>query len=138
LKPQISVLVKKLYGKLFMPLAWTIFIEGMFCLPGNDLPGEGMFSIPNFDKLVHVIFFGTFVGLWCLYFRQKVVNDKRLSRIFFAVLLIAVANGIAIEYIQFYFIPLRSFDEGDIIADVISAAIAYGVCNVRLLSFSGN
>jgi VanZ family protein len=60
-----------------------------------------------------------------------------LKIIFFSVYLVAVINGIAIEYIQLNFIPNRAFDQGDIIADIISAGIGYGICNVKLLTCRG-
>jgi VanZ family protein len=126
--------LKNLFGKIYIPVAWTIFIQLLLCLPGNDLPSEGLFQIPQLDKIVHVVFFGLLVGLWSVYFKHKTKDNNKLKRIFFIIFLLAAANGIIIEYIQFYFIPLRSFDQGDIIADLLSASIAYGICNVKLLS----
>ncbi|MEO5996927.1 MAG: VanZ family protein [Chitinophagaceae bacterium] len=126
--------MKKLFGSIYIPLAWTILIEILFCLPGSTIPDTGsMFTIPNLDKIVHIIIFGTFVGLWCFYFSKKSFTNQKLKLVFFYVFLIAAFNGIAIEFIQKYFIPNRSFDQGDIIADLLSAGIAYGICNVKLL-----
>jgi VanZ family protein len=127
--------LEKFFRKLVVPVAWTIFIQVLFCLPGSALPEtDGFFKMPNFDKLVHVILIGVFVGLWCFYFSRKALASGQLKNIFFIIYLIAVFNGIIIEYIQSSYIPNRSFDQGDIIADVISAGIAYGICNVKLLS----
>lgn len=126
--------MKKLTGKLFVPLAWTIFIEVLLCLPGSALPDEAGFHIPNIDKVAHVIIFGAFVGFWCLYFSWKVQTHEKLKVIFFCVFIAAAINGIAIEYIQKYYIPNRSFDQGDIIADLLSAGIGYGICNIKLLT----
>ncbi len=126
--------MKKYFGKLFIPLAWTICIQVLFCLPGSTLPDTGsLFEIPNLDKVVHIIIFGTFVGLWCFYLSMKSFSQQKLKLAFFIVFLLAAFNGIIIEYIQKYYIPNRSFDPGDIIADILSAAIAYGICNIRLL-----
>jgi len=128
-------MLKKLFKTILIPLAWTIFIQVLLCLPGNDLPGDGLFNIPNFDKIVHVIFFGALVGSWCLYFSSRLRNSQKLKNIFFIIFLVAASNGIIIEYIQLYFIPMRSFDKGDIIADLLSSSVVYGICNVKLLSF---
>lgn len=126
--------MKKYFGKLFIPLAWTIFIQVLLCLPGSTLPDTGGFlTIPNLDKVVHIIIFGTLVGLWCFYFSRKISSPSKLRLTFFIVFLLAAFNGIIIEYIQKYYIPNRTFDQGDIIADILSAAIAYGICNVKLL-----
>lgn len=126
--------MKKHFGRLYTPLAWTILIEILLCLPGSALPDTGAFEIPYFDKIIHIIIFGAFVCLWCLYYRKIVLSNKRLQLIFFRIYLAAVVNGIIIEYIQMYLIPNRSFDQGDILADVLSAGIVYGICNVKLLT----
>jgi VanZ family protein len=127
--------LKKYFGKLFIPLAWTITIQVLLCLPGSTLPDtSGFFAIPNLDKVVHIIIFGTLVGLWCFYFSRKISSPQKLKLTFFIVFLLAAFNGIIIEYIQKYYIPNRTFDQGDIIADILSAAIAYGICNVKLLA----
>lgn len=127
--------MKKYFSKLFIPLAWTVFIQVLLCLPGSTLPDtDGFLAIPNLDKVVHIIIFGTLVGLWCFYFSRKISSPQKLKLTFFIVFLLAAFNGIIIEYIQKYYIPNRTFDQGDIIADILSAAIAYGICNVKLLA----
>lgn len=112
---------------------WTIFIQIILCLPLPALPMSGTFETPHIDKIAHIIIFGVFVALWCLYFSAQNLTSRQCRVIFFFVFLIAMVNGIAIEYIQLYFIPNRDFDQGDIIADLISAGISYGICNVRLI-----
>ncbi len=126
--------MKKHFGRLYTPLAWTILIEILLCLPGPSLPNTGAFEIPYFDKIIHTVIFGVFVFLWCLYYRSKGFSNDTLKIIFFWIFIAALVNGIAIEYIQLYLIPYRSFDQGDIIADVVSAGVVYGICNVKLLT----
>jgi hypothetical protein len=119
---------------LLIPLGWTIVMQILLCLPGNNLPSADLFEIPEFDKYVHVLFFAAFVILWCYYFHVRIRNQKKLSLVFFIVFLFAAFNGIIIEYIQAHFIPFRSFDEGDIISDLMGAGVAYGICNVKFLT----
>jgi len=107
----------------------------LLCLPGNNFPSTGLFALPQFDKFVHVILFGGLVGLWCFFLRSKIADQDKCKRLFFLVFLLTAANGIGIEYIQYYFIPFRSFDNGDIIADLLASSIAYGICNVKLLTY---
>lgn len=114
-------------------IAWTIAIQVLLCLPGSTIPSGGMFDIPQLDKIVHVFLFGGFTGIWCYYFYLKGINSGKLKWIFFGVYLFAAVNGIILEFIQRDYIPNRSFDQGDIIADVISSSIAYGICNIRLI-----
>ena len=126
-------MVKNLFGKLLVPLAWTLFMEVLFFLPGSSFPDAGAFKIPNLDKIVHICLFGAFVSLWCYYFYRRDKSPGTLKIIFFWIYFLAIFNGILVEYIQFYYIPGRSFDKADIIADMLGAGLAYGVCNIKLL-----
>ena len=40
-------------------------------------------------------------------------------------MIIGIVYGIAMEIVQKYFIPFRSFDVGDIIADAIGSVVGY-------------
>ncbi|MBE7174360.1 MAG: VanZ family protein [Williamsia sp.] len=125
--------MKIIFRTPYLALAWTIVIQVLLCLPGSALPDEGSF-IPNIDKIVHTVLFGGFVAFWCLYADRKNYTIKKEAAIFFAIYLLACINGIGLEYVQKYYIPNRSFDQGDIIVDIISASISYGLCNVYLLA----
>jgi VanZ family protein len=125
-----------LFAKLWLPLIWTVLIQVLLSLPGSVLPSSGLFGIPHFDKLAHIILFGTFVGFWCYYFYLKKKSPDQLKKIFFVIFLIAACNGIVMEFVQFYFIPNRSFDEGDIVANLLAASIAYGISNIKLLKIN--
>lgn len=107
-------------------------MQVVLCLPGSTIPDTKGFPIPEFDKIVHIFLFGALVGLWCFFLSKRSMDDKKLKGAFFIVYLLAAFNGIIIEFIQRDFIPNRSFDQGDIIADVLSASIAYGICTLQL------
>ena len=126
--------MKRLLSNLLIPITWTIAIQVLLCLPGTTLPSEGLFNIPHLDKIVHVILFGGFTGVWCYYYYLKGKSPGSLKTIFFVVYLVAALNGIVLEFIQRDYIPYRSFDQGDIIADVIASSIAYGICNIKLIT----
>lgn len=53
--------------------------------------------------------------------------------IFVFISLAAVAYGIGMEYVQKYFIPNRSFDKVDIIADAIGSAGGLIYCLLRYI-----
>lgn len=126
-------MIKRLLSNVFYPIAWTIAIQVLLCLPGSAIPSEGLFSIPHLDKFVHIFLFGGVTGIWCYYYYAKGKSPRQLKTIFFVVYLLAAVNGIVLEYVQRDYIVNRSFDEGDIIADVISSSIAYGICSVKLI-----
>ena len=125
----------KIYlGKKIFAIGWTVLIFVLLALPGSMLPHEQPFLIPHFDKLVHIGLFGGFVLLWCLYFCRKPLSPKKLLQVFFFIFILASVYGIGMEFVQKYFIPMRAFEEGDIIADLIGAGLAYGISNISLVT----
>ena len=86
--------------------------------------GDGtLFNIPNADKIAHLILFSGLVFLW-IFFDYRKNNLKSGALEWFVVVLVS-SYGIVMEYVQFYFIPKRSFDKGDIVADVVGSLIGY-------------
>jgi VanZ family protein len=124
--------LRKYFANLYIAIGWSILIFILLSLPGSMIPNESTFVIPNFDKVVHIGLFGGFVLLWSLYFSAKGLPSKKLLRLFFFIFIIAVIYGIGMEYVQKYFIPLRYYDDADIIADMIGAGLAYGLSNLTL------
>jgi VanZ family protein len=125
--------LKKYFGKLYIAIAWSLVVLILLSLPGNMLPDEAAFKIPNLDKFVHICLFGGFVFLWCLYISCRHFSQKQNLKSFFYIFITGVILGITMEYVQKYFIPFRDFELGDIIADMIGAGVAYGICNVMLI-----
>ena len=125
--------LRKYFGKLIAPLLWTATIAILCCLPGKLLPSETGFKIPEFDKMVHAGMFGGFVFLWALYASNKIADSKVLLRMFFLFFILSNAYGIGMEFLQKCCIPLRDYDEADIIADMVGAGIGYGLSNLMLL-----
>ena len=122
--------LKKYLGNIYFPIAWTLVIAFLLSIPGTMLPSEAHFSIPEFDKLVHISLFGGFVLSWNFYLSKRSVSSPQLLRWFFLVFILGNSFGIGMEFVQKYFIPFRDFDTVDIIADMIGAGIGYGVSNI--------
>ena len=55
--------------------------------------------------------------------KENIQGDNR--KIFFKIMVVGCLYGIAMEIVQKYFIPFRSFDLGDIIADGIGCVAGY-------------
>ncbi len=99
-------------------LTWFITTTVLLTIPGNDLPSESWTDKIWLDKWVHIFIFFVLTWLWC-----QAVNVKT-QRVFFLIGVLCFAYGTGMEFIQRYFIPNRSFDIGDIIADGAGAALA--------------
>src|ERR1700692_4165832 len=101
--------IEEVLSKRYPARVWTIIIFVLLALPGNMLPSETHTDIPNLDKWVHMILFGSFVFLWCIYYASK-EKDKISNTRFIIIFAIACLYGTGMEYIQKYFIPNRDFD----------------------------
>ncbi len=115
----------RLFSNRTPALLWSIVIFILLALPGKMLPNENRLAIPNLDKYVHIILFGTFVFLWSFYFATKVHNNNYPIRKSLTILVIACLYGTAMEYVQKYFIPNRDFDIYDITADIAGAIMGF-------------
>ena len=125
--------IKKYLSQKWVAIAWTLMVIILLAIPGKMIPEEQAFTIPQFDKFVHIVLFGFFVWLWSNHYASLNLNKRKLLRIFFLIFILGVILGIGMEYVQKYFIPNRDFDEADIIADIIGAGLAYGICNLSML-----
>ncbi|HRE37662.1 MAG TPA: VanZ family protein [Chitinophagaceae bacterium] len=99
---------------------WLILCTILLVLPGSAFPKEDWLSKIWFDKWVHIGLFSTMVVLWCW------GGQKKFKKKYILVTTAALVYGIAMEFIQQYFVVNRSFDTGDIVADAIGCLIGYG------------
>ena len=128
--------------KLYVPLGWSIFTQILLSLPGSLFEGSGLFHIPNLDKIAHLGLFGGLALFWNLfYYNRNQASPERSGRnnalTPWIILLFLALYGVAIEYFQFYCIPRRSFDVGDIVADIIGAMCGY-LATILVLRIAGN
>ena len=68
------------------------------------------------------------VALWCWGVKKIIPDNASLRKAFIIQALIWTAYGIAMEFVQKYFIPFRSFDVGDIVADAAGCGIGLVYC----------
>lgn len=111
--------------KSFLPaIAWFITLTILLCLPGSAFPQEDWLDKIWFDKWVH---FGLFAGMVVLFCgpRSPMAGYAGWKKWFLFTAIIAADYGILMEFVQRYLIPNRSFDMGDIVADMAGAAAGY-------------
>jgi VanZ family protein len=110
----------------FIPgIAWFIVTIFLFCMPGNDLPESDFFPLPYFDKLVHFGMFFLLTALFSWPLRLATIGNVAKKRWFLLIAVVAFAYGIIIEFVQANFVPYRSYDNWDILADGIGCLGAY-------------
>ena len=128
-------LLKKYLETVYLPILWTLVVLFLLSIPGNMLPNESHFSIPQFDKIVHISLFAGFVLSWNFYLSKRPLSSLQLLRWFFFIFIMGNSFGIGMEFVQKYFIPFRDFDMEDIIADMIGAGVGYGVSNIFFVGY---
>ena len=126
---QIMTNKQRISFKHFLPgIAWFFIVGILTLMPGKDVPEVDMFQIPQFDKLVHTGMFGMLTLLFCLPYFRSSMNSNAKKRIFLRVALMMAAWGLLIEVIQKYFVPGRSFEWLDWLADNVGVGIALLIC----------
>ncbi len=114
--------------KKFLPgIAWFFVVSILVFLPGSDMPEVRWLNIPHFDKIVHAGLFGGLVFLFCLPFFKSDLSLKKKRNYFMLIAFLAIVYGILVEFIQKYYIPGRSFDLLDWMADSIGVFITFFV-----------
>ena len=98
-----------------LAIVWLLVITVLFFLPGSALPKEDWLDKVYFDKWVHFGFFALLLFLCRFYF-------PALARYNWWILLLAFCYGMGVELIQHFLIANRSFDLGDVGADMAGAA----------------
>lgn len=93
---------------------WTLLILFLCFIPGHDLPRV---NIPLADKWAHMVLFGIFTILW----HRTVTDGNGYYKIM--LLFIAVFLGWLVEYVQGNYIPNRTQDNVDTLADGIGGAV---------------
>ena len=116
--------MKKVQVSFIAAIGWFIISFFLLTIPGTAFPKEDWLDKIWFDKWVHIGMFSIMVVLWCLTWRLLKTNATtgKLRQVFITIGLIWLGYGIAMEFVQKYLIPYRSFDFGDIIADAAGCA----------------
>lgn len=101
---------------LLPSILWFFITTILLCLPGKKIPRIGFLQhIPQFDKIVHIVLFGILSFLFC---------KSSPKKYYWFVAILCALYGVAMEFVQKNYIPNRSFDIWDIVADTIGSFAA--------------
>ena len=110
----------------FIPaIGWFFLSLVLFCLPGSALPKNPLLVALHADKLAHIILFFILCFLFARPFRNTGLGQESRRQWFLFIMLTGVLYGISIEFVQKYWIPNRSFEIGDIVADGTGCFLAW-------------
>ncbi|HEX7755761.1 MAG TPA: VanZ family protein [Niabella sp.] len=108
---------------LLFALIYFIITVVLLTLPGSAFPKERFLDKIFFDKWVHIGLFTILVFLWNFWLIKKKNSAPGLTSKFIVVSILALAYGIAMEFVQKYWVPHRSFDVTDMVADGVGCLI---------------
>lgn len=117
----------------FIPgIVWFVVVLILICLPKEDIPHVNRWFLKVFiDKWVHAIMFGLMAWLFMNPIRKaSTVHAPLKQQFFLRILIITIAWSYVTECIQL-FVPGRSYDLLDWLADSSGAVIAFMVCKKR-------
>jgi hypothetical protein len=107
----------KIFRYKGVAITWFLIMCILFFLPGSALPQENWLNAVYFDKWVHVGLFAILLFLWRSSFKLD-LNNYNLVLLFSALL-----YGLLVEFIQRNWVPNRSFDLYDVLADMAGSVI---------------
>jgi VanZ family protein len=122
---------------LVFGIIMVLLIIVLLLLPGGSVGGNELLAKIHIDKIVHFILFATVTIVWCYYFYLG-NNRTKTKRIFYLLLAIIFSElGIIMEFLQTY-VPDRSFDKWDIVADTMGCFAAYYIAISRFKRNNGS
>jgi VanZ family protein len=104
----------------------------LLTLPGSSFPKSHLFDIPYFDKWVHIGLFGLLCLLFSFPIRDFSISNSKKRNWFLLITAIGIGYGISMEFVQKYWIPNRSFELMDIVADSVGCLLALIFSLLRL------
>jgi VanZ family protein len=107
---------------------WLLLVTVLLCLPGTEFPKITWLNKIRTDKWVHIFMFLILVILWCSAYwsRQKKGTPRK---IFIGIAVLCLIYGIMMELVQHLFIPFRTFDLLDIVADGVGCMSGFFLIN---------
>lgn len=125
--------LKKNVATLVFAIIWLLLITTLLCIPGTELPKITWEDKIWFDKWIHVFLFMILVMLWNKVYAGKENIPLNPRRVFFQIMIVGFVYGILMELVQKYFIPYRSFDIIDILADGVGCVMGYFISLKRFV-----
>ena len=109
----------------FPAILWFLLTTWLLIIPGTRFPSENWFDKIWLDKWVHIGLFSIMVWLWCRAILRLNKSSIEYKKWFLIIAITWLAYGTGMEFVQKYFVPNRSFDAGDIIADGVGCLFGY-------------
>ena len=97
----------------------------LLTLPGNSLPKAPWLNIPYLDKCIHFCLFTTLCFLFAYPLKYTSFKPSKKMLWIIVISVFGIVYGTAMEFVQQYWIPNRSFELLDIGADTLGSVFAF-------------
>lgn len=125
---------RTLFNSFLPAIVWWCAVLVLMCLPGRDFPSLGSWTeLISLDKIIHVTVFGFMVFLFNRPFLHKSMEVSEKRQLYLRIALACALWGLTIEFIQHFWIPGRSMDLLDFVADTAGCMLAYRVSRKYLV-----
>ena len=106
-------------------LIWFTILTILLIIPGSTLPKNPFFELLQIDKWVHIFLFSGLILLWTLpaAYAGMEIDTRRSWNL--SMLFMAISFGIVMEFVQENWIPNRSFEATDMLADSVGSIIGW-------------
>jgi VanZ family protein len=112
--------------KRFVPaILWFLTTVVLLCLPGSSLPKSSWLTVIHADKCVHIVLFFVLCFLFAHPLRESNLSIEKKKNYFLLIAIGGIVYGTLVEFVQKYWIPNRSFELADIVADSTGCIFAY-------------
>ena len=108
---------KKASSTIWPAMLWSAFVLILLVIPVKRKTESSFFSLPHFDKAIHLFLFLMLSFLWHQYLVIKYEHIRKRNLI--ALFITVVLYGIMLEYIQIW--TGRDFDPLDMMANTAGA-----------------
>jgi VanZ family protein len=124
----------RLHYSVLTFIAWMIICTILMTLPGSAFPSKNWMADIQLDKWIHIFLFGVMAVALCWAIYKNNHKHSSSNLVYFIIAgIICLAYGIMMEFMQKNYIPNRSFDTGDIIADAVGSFIGTGFSYYRYI-----
>jgi VanZ family protein len=112
--------------RYYLPaLIWFTLLTILLIIPGSTLPKSPLYETLQVDKWVHIFLFGSLIVLWTLPAAYAGMDWHKRATWNTTIMLMAIGYGIIMEFVQDAWIPNRSFEAADMLADSAGALLGW-------------
>jgi VanZ family protein len=106
-------------------MIWFVVLTILLVIPGSTMPKHPLFERLQIDKWVHIGLFSGLILAWTIPPAYAGIDWQKRAGWNLTIVLMAIGYGIIMEFVQDAWIPNRSFEAADMLADSAGALLGW-------------